>query len=197
MKKTILSTLFSIGLSLLPAQAATAAETFKIDPAHSTVGFKVRHLFSKVTGRFLDVSGMIYFDSENPEKSSVDATIQVKSINTANAKRDTHLRSADFFDASKFEMITFKSTKATKTGTDTGEIVGDLTIHGITKPVTLHVKFLGKGKGMQGQSQTGWEATTSIKRSEFGLTWTKAIEGVAVVGDDVDIELQIEANGEM
>ncbi len=194
MKRKLLPCLLLIGLGLPTLQTTNAAETYTIDPVHSTVGFKVRHLFSKVTGRFLDVSGTIQLDSENPEKSSVEATIKVKSINTDNTKRDTHLRSPDFFNAEKFEAITFKSTKVTKTGKDTGDILGDLTIHGVTKPVTLRVKFLGKGKGMQGQSQTGWEATTSIKRSEFGLTWSKAVEGVAVVGDEVEIELQIEAN---
>jgi polyisoprenoid-binding protein YceI len=186
--------LLTICLGLLIVQASSAAEIYQIDPVHSTVGFKVRHLFSKVTGRFLDLTGTINLDLDNPDKSSVDATIRAKSITTANDKRDTHLRSPDFFDVAKFETITFKSKKVTKTGDDTGDIVGDLTIHGVTKEVTLHVKFLGKGKGMQGQMQTGWEATAAIKRSDFGLVWSKAVEGVAVVGDDVDIDLQIEAN---
>lgn len=194
MKRKLLSVIAASAASLLIAHTSHSAETYSIDPVHSTVGFKVRHLFSKVTGRFLDVTGTIDLDPAQPEKSAVNATIQAKSIATENQKRDTHLRSPDFFDVGKFETITFKSRKVSQTGSETADVIGDLTIHGVTKEVTLHVKFLGKGKGMQGQNQTGWEATTAIKRSDFGLTWNKAVEGVAVVGDDVDIELQIEAN---
>src|SRR5450432_159905 len=126
MKQKIASSLFAIGLSVLLVRVSAAAETFKIDPVHSTVGFKVRHLFSKVTGRFLDVTGEIKLDSDHIENSSVDATIQTTSVNTENAMRDKHLRSPDFFDVAKFTAITFKSKKATKTGDDSGDILGDL-----------------------------------------------------------------------
>lgn len=180
--------------ALLFFTLAGHAEIYTIDPVHSTVGFKVRHLFSKVTGRFVGVTGTITADAQHPEASSVEATITTKSITTENEKRDTHLRSPDFFDVEKFSTITFKSKAVKKLSDDTADVLGDLTIHGVTKETTLHVKFLGKGKGMVGGETTGWEATTSIKRGDFGLTWSKAVEGVAVVGDDVDIEIEIDAS---
>ena len=172
---------------------AQAAEKFAIDPVHSTVGFKIKHLFSYVSGRFNDVSGVIDLDADKPETSSVSVKIETKSINTANEKRDTHLRSADFFDTEKYPLITFTSKKVTRTGEDTADVLGDLAMHGVTKEVTLKVKFLGKGKGMTGAMQTGWQANTKFKRSEFGLTWNKLVEGVSAVGDEVDVELLIEA----
>lgn len=172
---------------------ASAAEKFEIDPVHSTIGFKVKHLFSYVTGRFNDVQGTITVDAAKPEDSAVEVKIATKSINTANEKRDTHLRSPDFFDAEKFPEMTFKSKKVVRTGEDTADVTGDFTLHGVTKEVVLKVKFLGKGKGMTGGLQTGWEAKTAIKRSDYGLTWSKIIEGTAVVGDEIEIELQIEA----
>jgi polyisoprenoid-binding protein YceI len=170
------------------------AEVYNIDPVHSSIGFRVRHLFSKVPGTFSKVKGTINLNEQNPEKSSVEATIETASINTANDKRDNHLKSGEFFGVKTYPDMHFKSKSATKTGENTGEIVGDLTLHGVTKEVTLHVTFLGKGKGMDGNINTGWEATTAIKRSEFGLTWSKAVEGVAVVADDVEIILQISAD---
>ncbi len=172
---------------------ASAAEKFEIDPVHSTIGFKVKHLFSYVSGRFNDVQGTITGDAAKPEESSVEVKIATKSVNTANEKRDTHLRSPDFFDAEKFPEMTFKSKKVTRTGEETADVLGDFSLHGVTKEVTLKVKFLGKGKGMTGGLQTGWEAKTTIKRSDYGLTWSKLIEGVSVVGDEVEIELLIEA----
>ena len=123
----------------------------------------------------------------------MEVKIATKSVNTANEKRDTHLRSADFFDTEKFPDMTFKSKKVARTGDDTADVTGDFTLHGVTKEVVLKVKFLGKGKGMTGGLQTGWEAKTTIKRSDYGLTWSKVIEGTSVVGDDVEITLEIEA----
>ena len=184
--------IFAATLALTLAHAS-AAETFEIDPVHSTIGFKVKHLFSYVTGRFNEVQGTITADAAKPEGSSVEVKIATKSVNTANEKRDTHLRSADFFAVEKFPDMTFKSKKVTRTGDDTADVTGDFTLHGVTKEVVLKVKFLGKGKGMTGGLQTGWEAKTTIKRSEYGLTWSKVIEGTAVVGDEIEIDLQIEA----
>jgi polyisoprenoid-binding protein YceI len=182
-----------LAAALVFTLSAQAGEKFTIDPVHSSVGFKVKHLFSYVSGRFNDVSGTIEVDPAKPEASSVSVKIETKSINTANEKRDTHLRSPDFFDAEKFPQLTFTSKKVTRTGEDSADVLGDLTIHGVTKEVTLKVKFLGKGKGMTGALQTGWEAKTTIKRSEYGLVWNKVIEGTSLVGDDVEIELNIEA----
>jgi polyisoprenoid-binding protein YceI len=170
------------------------ADTLKIDPVHSTVGFKIRHLFSNVTGRFTDVSGSINVDADHPENASVDATIGIKSIDTANTRRDDDLRGDNYFQAEKFPTMTYKSTKVVLSGTDQADVTGDLTLHGVTKPVTLHVKFLGKGPGMMGGMTTGWQATGSLKRSDFGLTWSKAVEGTQLVGDDVEIDLDITAD---
>ena len=190
MKTTLL--LFAATLALTLAHAS-AAEKFEIDPVHSTIGFKVKHLFSYVTGRFNEVQGTISADAAKPEDSSVEVKIATKSVNTANEKRDTHLRSPDFFDAEKFPEMTFKSKKIARTGDDTAEVTGDFTLHGVTKEVMLKVKFLGKGKGVTGGLQTGWEAKTTLKRSDYGLTWNKVIEGTSVVGDDIEITLEIEA----
>jgi polyisoprenoid-binding protein YceI len=172
---------------------ASAAEKFAIDPVHSTIGFRVKHLFSHVTGRFEDVSGTITIDPAKPENSSVEVSIATKSVNTSNEKRDTHLRSADFFDVEKFPAMTFKSKSVKRTGEDTADVTGDFTLHGVTKEVTLKVKFLGKGKGMTGGLLTGWEAKTTLKRADYGLVWSKLVEGVSVVGDEVEISLEIEA----
>ncbi len=174
--------------------AAIAVFLLTIDPTHSTVGFKIRHLFGNVTGRFSDVSGTIKVDPNHLETASVDATIGIKSIDTADENRDKNLRGSDFFDADKLPTMTFKSTKVVVTGTDAADVTGDLALHGVTKPVTLHVKFLGKGPGMAGGLTTGWEATGSLKRSDYGLTWSKTIEGTEVVGDDVALDLEITAD---
>ena len=182
----------AIALSTCPVFASP--EVYKIDPVHSTIGFKIRHLAGNVIGRFGEVSGKINIDADHPETSSVQATIQVGSIDTANAKRDGHLKSADFFDATQFPAMTFKSKKVKVLDKETADVVGDLTMHGVTKEVTLHVQFLGKLKGPDGIPQTGWEATTKINRLDYGLKWNKLVEGVAMIGDDVAINLQIESD---
>lgn len=174
--------------------AAAHADTLKIDPVHSTVGFKIRHLFANVTGRFTSVAGSLTVDPAHPENASVSAIIDIKSIDTASAMRDKDLRGSNFFEADKFPEMTFKSTKVVLTGSDTADMTGDLTLHGVTKPVTLNVTLLGKGPGMMGGITTGWEATGSLKRSDYGLTWSKTIEGTSLVGDDVAIDLEITAN---
>ena len=184
--------IFATTIALALAHAS-AAEKFEIDPVHSTIGFKVKHLFSYVTGRFNEVQGTISADAAKPDDSSVEVKIATKSVNTANEKRDTHLRSPDFFDAEKFPDMTFKSKKVARTGDDTADVTGDFTLHGVTKEVVLKAKFLGKGKGMTGGLQTGWEARTTIKRSDYGLVWNKVIEGTAVVGEEIEIDLLIEA----
>lgn len=175
---------------------ARADETYKIDPVHSSISFKVRHLFSYVKGNFRKFEGTITVDSEHPENSSVKATIDVASIDTGNEKRDADLRSSDFFDTAKYPTIVFKSKSVKRTGDESGDIVGDLTIHGVTKEVTLHGKLLGKGAGMGGKQVSGWELSLAepIKRSDYGLNWSKTIEGTAVVGQDVDVTIEAEAD---
>jgi polyisoprenoid-binding protein YceI len=190
MKKLHLLTAFS---AFLLAQSALA-EVYVIDKVHSTMGFEVRHLFSKVPGKFDDFSGQVQFDEADPEKSSVQVNIKAASIDTANEQRDKDLRSPNFFDAAKYPEITFKSKSVKKTGDNTADITGDLTMHGVTKEVVLKAELLGKGAGMQGKTVSGWEATTALKRSDFGLSWNKAIEGTQIVGDDVQIDLRVEAD---
>jgi polyisoprenoid-binding protein YceI len=180
--------------ALLVAHSAFAADTFAFDKAHSTIGFQVRHLFSKVPGKFDDFSGQIKLDEANPEQSSVEVTIKTASVDTGVKMRDDDLRSPNFFDAKKFPEITFKSTSVKRTGENTADVTGDLAMHGVTKEVVLKVELLGKGAGMQGAITSGWDAGTALKRSDFGLSWNKVIEGTQVVGDDVQIELHIEAD---
>jgi polyisoprenoid-binding protein YceI len=172
-----------------------AEDTYKIDPVHSSISFKVRHFFSYVSGSFKKFEGTINVDPDHPEKSSVTATIDAASIDTRNDKRDEDLRSPDFFDVAKFPTITFKSKSVKQTGADSGDILGDLTMHGVTKEITLHVKFLGKGKGMGNKPISGWQVTPDpIKRSDYGLTWNKMVEGTAAVGEEVTISIDIEAD---
>jgi polyisoprenoid-binding protein YceI len=190
MKKLHLLTAFS---AVLLAQSALA-DVYVIDKVHSTMGFQVRHLFSKVPGKFDDFSGQIQFDEADPEKSSVEIKIKASSIDTANEQRDKDLRSPNFFDTAKYPEITFKSKSVKKTGDKTADITGDLTMHGVAKEVVLKAELLGKGPGMQGKTVSGWEASTALKRSDFGLSWNKAIEGTQIVGDDVQIVLHVEAD---
>jgi len=180
-----------IGLTIYTPLIA-APQTHQFDPAHSFVGFRIKHLFTYVHGRFNDVSGSIVIDPEKPEAASVTATIGVSSISTGVEKRDAHLRTPDFFDAEKFGQITFKSRSVEKTGEKTADVKGDLTLHGVTREVTLKVEYFGHGPDGQGQIRSGWRGTTSIRRSDYGMTFGKEIEGVALVGDDVDILLDME-----
>jgi polyisoprenoid-binding protein YceI len=191
MKKLIILTCCS---ALLIVQSAFAADTYVFDKAHSTLGFQIRHLFSNVTGKFDDFTGTIQFET-NPEQSSVEVNIKTASIDTGVKMRDDDLRSPNFFDAVKYPATTFKSKSVKSTGKDTFEVTGDLTMHGVTKEVVLKVELIGKGTGMkEGSIVSGWDATTALKRSDFGLAWSKVIEGTQVVGDDVKIELHVEAD---
>jgi polyisoprenoid-binding protein YceI len=124
----------------------------------------------------------------------VEVNIKTASIDTGVKMRDDDLRSPNFFDATKFPETTFKSKSVKKTGDNTFDVTGDLTMHGVTKEVVLKVELIGKGAGMKGSVLTGWDATTALKRSDFGLAWNKVIEGTQVVGDDVKIELHVEAD---
>lgn len=175
---------------------ARADDTYKIDPIHSSITFKVRHFFSYVKGNFRKFEATITLDSAHPENSSVTATIDPASIDTGNEKRDADLRSADFFAVAKFPTITFKSKSVKRTGENSGDIVGDLTMHGVTKEITLHGKFLGKGAGMGGKQISGWELTLAepIKRSDYGLNYNKVVEGTSVVGQEVEVTIEAEAD---
>lgn len=181
--------------ALLIVQSALAADDYAIDKLHSSIGFEIRHLFSNVPGKFDDFTGMIQFDEANPEQSSVEVDIKTASIDTGVKMRDDDLRSPNFFDATKYPETTFKSKSVKATGNNTFDVTGDLTMHGVTKEVVLKVELIGKGAGMKpGSMVSGWDATTALKRSDYGLAWNKVIEGTQVVGDDVKIELHIEAD---
>ena len=190
MKKTLLSAVAA--LAVLPSLASAAV--FKIDASHSSVGFSVRHLvISQVRGQFTNVAGTVAIDDADLAKSTVEATIDAASVNTQVADRDTHLKSPDFLDAAKYPTITFKSKKVTKGADGALEVAGDLTLHGVTKPVTLVVTTTPEVKGMYGETRRGFAATTKISRKEFGLTWNKLVEAGPAVGDDIAIALDIEA----
>jgi polyisoprenoid-binding protein YceI len=176
----------------LASAASAAVETYDIDPAHSSVGFSIRHVFSQVPGSFTQFTGTVTVDRDNLEKSQVDAVIQVGSVTTAVEKRDTHLKSPDFFDVVKFGTITFKSKAWKKTGDETYDVTGDLTIKDVTKEVVLKVTSLGFGPGMTGKPVSGWSATTTINRNDFGVTGP-AMLGKAV-GNEVTITISVEAD---
>lgn len=186
--------LFAAVACLVPHLAHAA--TYEIDPAHSQVGFKVRHLMvSWVRGSFGTFSGQIEFDAKAPNKSSVSATIDPSTISTGNAQRDGHLKSPDFFDVAKFASITFKSKRFEGKG-GKYTLTGDLTLHGVTKEVVLAVEGLtAESRDDWGNLRVGATATTKLARKDFGLTWNKAVEtGGVVVGDEVEITLEIEAS---
>lgn len=177
------------------AKPQTVETTWNIDPVHSVAEFKVKHMMiSNVKGQFAGVKGTLTLDENDLLNSHVEAAIDAASINTREADRDTHLKSADFFDVEKFPTLSFKSTSVTR-GKD-GELVvtGDLTIHGVTRSVEFGVQGpTAPGKDPWGNTRIGLEATTKISRKDFGLTWNAALEtGGILVGDDVTISLDLQ-----
>jgi polyisoprenoid-binding protein YceI len=169
--------------------------TYTIDPAHSVADFKVRHLMvSNVRGEFSGVSGTVEYDSANPANSKLEATVDATTIQTRDAQRDTHLKSADFLDVEKYPTIKFVSKKVVKTGDEEHKVTGDLTIHGVTKEVTLDVEGPGaEVKDPWGNVKLGASAKTKINRKDFGLVWNVALEtGGVLVGEDIQIHLDLE-----
>ena len=196
LSRTRVALIVTLGLAIAGA-ARSATESFVFDKAHTQVGFRIRHWLTKVDGRFRDFDGQIWLDRANPANSKVEVTIQAASIDTSYENRDKHLRSADFFDVEKFPVITFKSTKVTPRGKDLYDVTGDLTLHGVTKTMTVpvrHTGFLNLGK----QEKAGFEITIPINRKAFGIVWNRTSDsGGVMLGDDVDINVQVEANKEM
>jgi polyisoprenoid-binding protein YceI len=172
----------------------TTQTTWKVDSAHSNVEFAVRHLMiTTVKGRFAEVSGEVTSDDNDPAKGAVDITIHAASIDTREPQRDAHLRSADFFDIEKYPAITFRSTRIDNVKGDHFTLVGDLTMHGVTREVALDVTAEGRATDPWGGQRAGFTATGKVKRSDFGLTWNQALEtGGVVVGDDIKISLDVE-----
>jgi len=192
MKRIIASVSAIIALAL-PAFAF--ASTWTIDPDHSNIGFKVRHLMvSNVKGSFDKHTGTVEINDKDITKSKVEVTIDTNSINTNVQKRDDHLRSADFFDVAKFPTMTFVSKKVAKAGKDKLKVTGDLTLHGVTKQVVLDVEGPSvESKDPMGAIRRGATASTKINRKDFGLVWNKALEtGGVAVGEEVTITLEIE-----
>jgi polyisoprenoid-binding protein YceI len=174
--------------------AATPVRTFAIDKSHSEVTFQVRHLVTRVRGRFTDFSGTVQFDEARPELSSVDFSINAASIDTGAADRDAHLRSDDFFAAETHPVVTFKTSRVTKKGAEQFDIEGSLTIRGIAKQLTLPVTFLGTAIDPWGNARVGFEGEVTVNRKDFGLNWNAALEaGGFLVGDDVKISVSLQA----
>lgn len=187
-----LSTLFAVaGLALSAAAFAATppAGNYKIDPAHSVAYFEVGHMggISRFMGRFNDMAGDLVVDA--PEKSKLKVDIKTDSIDTKHEGLDKHLKSPDFFNAVQFPTMTFSSTAVTLNAAGEGTVAGNLTLHGVTKPVTFKLKQIGTGKGMKGETRAGYVATTTIKRTDFGIAY--GVPGAAT--DEVDLHINIEA----
>ncbi len=177
------------------AASAFAADNFVVDKNHSEATFQVRHLVSRVSGKFDDFAGAISVDQANPAASSVEFTIKTPSVNTGVTDRDKHLRSADFFDVEKFPEISFKSTSIKPSSRkDVYDVTGTFTMHGITKTITLPVEFLGFVKDPRGNQRAGFTARTTLNRKDYGILWNRALDnGGTLLSDDVDITVNIEA----
>lgn len=187
---SIASLLLVTGSAQADRSASEAdVEVYEIDTAHSSVKFNIRHFVAKTTGNFAEFSGTLKINRADMTKSSVEATIQIPSVNTNNEKRDAHLQEDDYFNTAEQPLMTFTSTEwAATENDDEFEVTGDLSFNGVTKPVTLEVELLGFGEGMRGAYLSGWEATTTIDRTEWGVNG-----GQPAVGSEVDVTINIEA----
>ncbi|MGZ0707984.1 YceI family protein [Coraliomargarita sp. W4R53] len=187
MKKTFLLLSASILASIVGH--AAEVETYTIDSSHSSVKFSIRHFVAKTTGNFSEFEGTLSIDRADLTQSSIEASIQIPSVNTDSEKRDAHLQEDDYFNTSEHPLMTFKSTQWEATDDEKQfKVTGDLNFHGITKPVTLDVELLGFGDGPRGAYLSGWEATATLDRTEWGVNG-----GQPAVGNDVDITINIEA----
>jgi polyisoprenoid-binding protein YceI len=184
----------ALALAFSAASARAEKETFLIDKNHTQIGFKVRHFVSKVGGHFGRFEGTIVLDRTKPEESSVELKIESASIDTGVPNRDKHLNSPDFFDTAKYPEIIFKSTKVAAKGKDAYEVTGDLTMRGVTKPVTLNVTangFTGDGRGGQ---KAGFDVAGKLNRKDFGVNWNAVVDQNTMLSDEVDLEISVEAN---
>lgn len=169
--------------------STAAADVYTIDPVHSTIMFRIKHLGVSYTfARFNQISGAISLDAAKPESSSVNIEIKTESIDSGNGKRDAHLKSGDFFDVKQFPTATFASTSVKKSGDNKFTVTGDLTLHGVKKPVTVEIESVGKGKGMQGGELAGFFGAFTIKRSDFGMNFMPD-----ALGEDVAVTVAVES----
>jgi polyisoprenoid-binding protein YceI len=177
----------------LPLAAQSEPETWTLDKSHSQTTFRIRHLMSNVSGTFGDFDAAISLDRSDLAGSSIEFTIQAASIDTRNENRDKHLRSADFFDVEKFPLITFKSSSIKARSDDQFDVAGDLTMHGVTRRVTLPVTFLGFLKDPRGNEKAGFEIATTINRKDYGIVWNRNLdEGGVLLGDDVRVSIDLQ-----
>ena len=192
MKRLAIALSLTLAVILTPWVALADPTTWNIDPAHTQSMFTVRHMVvSNVHGVFEKTTGSVVLDDKDPSKSSVEASIDVNSLNTRVADRDKHLKSGDFFDAANHPNITFKSTKVEKVGDGKYKVTGNLTMRATTKPVVLDVEVPATTvKDPMGNTRLGFSATTKVNRLEYGLAWNKMIEAGPVVGDEVKIEIE-------
>lgn len=194
MKRIASAVLFLAVLSVLPARAA---DVYTVDKTHSEATFRVKHMFSKVAGKFTDFAGTITWDKSNLDKSSVEFVIKSASISTDNDKRDAHLRSDDFFGAEKCPDVSFKSSKIVETGKDVYGVTGTLTMHCVAKEITLPVKFLGEGKDPWGTVKAGFETSTVLNRKDFKMNWNANLDnGGFMLADDVEVNVSLETKKE-
>jgi polyisoprenoid-binding protein YceI len=193
-RKTIVPALLVLGLALILPSAAHAADVFTVDTAHSDVTFRIRHLISTVSGTFNEFDARIVMDLENLDASSVHFTIEADSIDTRNDKRDEHLRSEDFFDVETYPEITFDSSKIVRTGEGVFDVTGTLTMHGVSRQLTLPVTFQGTMASPWGDTRAGFSTSTTLNRKDFGISWNKTLDaGGMVLGETVDVEISLEA----
>ncbi len=179
---------------LLTASVAGAAEIYDIDPAHSTVGFKIKHMgISTVLGRFAKFTGTVSLDKNAPKAARAEAVIEAASIDTGIEKRDTHLKSPDFFDVAKYQELAFKSTKISPMKGDQFVMEGELTMHGVTKPIRLDVVSNGSAKDPWGGTRASYSATAVLNRKDFGLVWNQVLDaGGLLIGEEVHIVIEVE-----
>lgn len=190
--RTAIQRIVLVTLIAACANQASAAN-WQVDLSHTNVGFSVSHLFTSVQGRFDDFDATIEFDPDEPHATVVKATIQAASINTNHEKRDRHLRSADFFDAEKYPTLVFESSKMKEWSGKKGKLSGNLTIHGVTRPVVFDVVYLGRGSDPWGNTRAGFRATLTIDRKDYGLNWNEVLEtGGFLVGDEIEIRIDAE-----
>ncbi|HPF70419.1 MAG TPA: YceI family protein [Candidatus Krumholzibacteria bacterium] len=193
-RKHVITALLALTVATGSLATARAAD-YAIDPAHSSVGFQIKHLaIAKVNGTFSGFEGTIAFEEGKPGAWSVKATIPTASVDTGNKDRDDHLRSPDFFDAAAYPTMTFTSTAVTMTSATEGQLQGELTLHGVTRPVTLDLEFNGAVTDPWGNEKIGFSASGEIDRKDWGLTFNKTLDnGGLMIGDTVKISLEIEA----
>ena len=180
--------------SALLAASSLTADTWTVDKGHSDASFQIRHMMSRVRGQFNDYAGTIVADPAKPEAATVEFTLKTASIDTASEGRDKDLRSANFFDVEKFPEITFKSTRLASTGKDKYDVTGTLSMHGVSKEVTIPVQFLGFGKDPMGNEKAGFSTDFILNRKDYGIVWNKTLDtGGALLGDEVSVSINLEA----